>query len=225
MRCVYWPSISENDYEITIDGDQARHLIKVVRIKLNENILLNNGDGLGIIGKVIKLEKKSVAIEVINIKKELKSERSIALCVVKKEALELSIRQATELGLNKIFLLNSQYSQENSLKADRLEKIIVSAMEQSNNLFYPEIITSELSTFVSNKSEDVLLFTAQPSTLDRKKVHEKMIPLIGPEGGFSDDELNLLKSTVSNHIHLPTPILRASTAVPTCIGYLLGATS
>ena len=225
MRCVYWPSISETDYEITIDGDEARHLIKVVRIKLNENILLNNGDGLGVIGKVIKIEKKSVDIEVINIKKEIKIERSIALCMVKKEALELSIRQATELGVNKIFLLNSQYSQENSLKADRLEKIIVSAMEQSNNLFYPEIINSELSAFVSSNKEDVLLFTSQSSTVDKNKIHQKMIPLIGPEGGFSDDELNLFKGTVSNHIHLPTPILRASTAVPTCIGYLLGATS
>ena len=225
MRCVYWPNISETDHEITIDGDQARHLIKVVRIKLNENILLNNGDGLGVIGKVIKIEKKSVDIEVINVKKEIKNERSIALCMVKKEALELSIRQATELGVNKIFLLNSQYSQENSLKADRLEKIIVSAMEQSNNLFYPEIINAELSAFVSTNSEDVLLFTSQSSTVDSTKIHQKMIPLIGPEGGFSDDELNLFKGTVSNQIHLPTPILRASTAVPTCIGYLLGATS
>ena len=99
-----------------------------------------------------------------------------------KEALELSIRQATELGVNKIFLLNSQYSQENSLKADRLEKIIVSAMEQSNNLFYPEIIISELSTFVSNNSEDVLLFTSQSSTVDKNKIHQKMIPLIGLRG-------------------------------------------
>ena len=87
MRCVYWHDISETDHEITIDGDQARHLIKVVRIKLNENILLNNGRGLGITGKVLKIEKKSVAIEVINIKKELRNVRSIALCMVKKKLL------------------------------------------------------------------------------------------------------------------------------------------
>ena len=98
-------------------------------------------------------------------------------------------------------------------------------MEQSNNLFYPEIINSELSAFVSTNKEDILLFTSQSSTVDKNKIHQKMIPLIGPEGGFSDDELNLFKGTVSHHIHLPTPILRASTAVPTCIGYLLGATS
>ena len=87
-----WPNISETDYEITIDGDQARHLIKVVRIKLNENILLNNGDGLGVIGKVIKIEKKSVDIEVINIKKrDKKIERSIALCMVKKKLLSYQL--------------------------------------------------------------------------------------------------------------------------------------
>ena len=142
-----------------------------------------------------------------------------------KRSLELSIRQATELGVNKIFLLNSQYSQENSLKADRLEKIIVSGNGATKGSFYPEIIISELSTFVSNNSEDVLLFTSQSSTVDKKQIHQKMIPLIGPEGGFSDDELNLFKSTASHHIHLPTPILRADPAVPTCVGYLLGATS
>ena len=96
--------------------------------------------------------------------------------MVKKEALELSIRQATELGVNKIFLLNSQYSQENSLKADRLEKIIVSAMEQSNNLFYPEIINSELSAFVSTNKEDILLFTSQSSTVDKKQNTSKNDP-------------------------------------------------
>ena len=58
------------------------HLTKLYD-KLNENILLNNGRGLGITGKVLKIEKKSVAIEVINIKKELRNVRSIALCMVK----------------------------------------------------------------------------------------------------------------------------------------------
>ena len=62
-------------------------------------------------------------------------------------------------------------------------------------------------------------------SIKKSEIRKEMIPLIGPEGGFSNDEIELLNELVENHLHLPTPILRASTAVSTCMGYVLSANS
>jgi 16S rRNA (uracil1498-N3)-methyltransferase len=131
-----------------------------------------------------------------------------------------------EVGFQRIYLIRSQYSQSKVPDEDRLKSILVSALEQSNSAFLPEIMTSSWKDLPSAEYEEILLLDSQ--------THVAMAPsfeplgakllIVGPEGGFSLDELSVLHRLPHlKIINLPTPILRTPTAVAVGAGIILSS--
>lgn len=210
-----------------LKGDEAHHLLNVVRVELGEEILLLNGAGLMVRTKVSALAKRELTLDMTGSANAVrKFEMDLALGMPKKEALDLTLKQVVELGFRKIFLVRSQYSQTKVPEESRLKGILVSALEQSNAPFMPEIIESQWNEIPVSDYEEVVMLDSQTMTQKKMKPigEKKRLLVVGPEGGFSPAETDLLHGWPNMLVvNLPTPILRTPTAVAAGAGMLLGS--
>lgn len=224
VYCKFQNNFSEDIFRVT--GDSAHHLM-VARVRVKEKILLLNGKGVKILGEVLAASKNSIDIK-IHSKEEFKPEHllSLAIAMPKKDAFEDVLKIAVELGIMEIHPLVSDFSQYEYAPSERIERILESALVQSNNPFFPIIHDQKkLSDFLSTHCDELVFFNSlvsNPKTHTKKDIKKTI--LVGPEGGFSTEEVkNILKYPQILEVHLPTPILRAPTAVASSVGYLLAS--
>lgn len=225
MRAIYYPgSFNEKD-SVIISNESAHHLINVIRIKKNSEILLLGGKGSITTVLVLEVRKKEVVVEVLRVEKfRPKLDLDLGVGLVKKEALDLILKQACELGFNKIILLESEYSQRYKLNTERIQRLLISGVEQSNNPFLPKIEFKTLKELNWQEYGRVYFYSSYSNEVKMvEKISSPDLLLIGPEGGFSQDEENEIKK-ISNltTYKLETYIMRTSTAVGTCLGHYLG---
>jgi 16S rRNA (uracil1498-N3)-methyltransferase len=218
--------------EVEVTGPQANHLIKVARIKLQEDVLILNGKGLKAIGKVSILNKKDLTISITSSEREERKKTiiSVALGLTKKEAFELMIKEATEFGVEKIWSFNCEFGQNITLKEDRVSSLIESATIQSNN---PFLVTFESSSSFSDlesiiENYDLILYMTPKALGKRVRADElsnysKILLIVGPEGGLSNREEEKLKTWEKvQFFNFKTPILRSPTALAGGLGFLFG---
>lgn len=226
MRASFDKTLTIQD-QYQIKGDNAHHLLNVVRVELNEEILLLNGQGLGVKTKVTSVSKRELGLTKIeHFEYSRKLEMDLALGIPKKEALELSIKQAVELGFRRIYLIRSQYSQTKLPEADRLESLLISALEQSNAAFMPEMISGSWLEVPAGEYAEILMLDSQSKSAGNSslKSTDKRLLVVGPEGGFSPEETTFLHQWPKvKVVNLPTPILRTPTAVAAGAGIILGS--
>ena len=225
VRAIYYPFTKESDSKtILVTGESARHL-QVVRVRVNEEILVLNGEGLTASTKVGNISKSEIELIVESIALANPThEISLAIAMPKKEAFEDLLKMAIELGVRNIYPLSSEFSQYDYVANDRIERIIESALIQSNNPFSPKIHSQiNLNAFLEQIEMPLYFFNSKNDQSGKaEKISGAKTVLIGPEGGFSAGEVSqILKLPNAYSIHLPTPILRAPTAVASSIGYLL----
>lgn len=226
MRSTWLPTLEDQDV-YSIIGDQHHHLAHVIRIEAGEELLLLNGKGQAVKTIVESVSKKEVRAKKIELTNSVRAYRfDLALGMPKKEALELSLKQAVELGFRKIYLIRSAYSQMKPLDPERLNQILVSALEQSNAPFLPEVIYSNWEQISWSDYQEALMLDSQVGEGQKYDNFDSEIPkllIVGPEGGFSEEERTLIQSkTKVLGLKLPTPILRTPTAVAAGAGFLLG---
>ena len=223
MRAAWISDLTERE-SYSIAGDIHHHLVHVVRISVGDDLLLLNGLGLAIKTQVEAITKKAIILKHLE---TLESKRGISFDIVigvpKKEALELCLKEATEIGVRKIFLIRGDYSQVKVPEDDRILKILVSALEQSNSPFLPEVIVSEWETIPWNDYACKLLMDSQTlNPTQNKQTPDSTLLIIGPEGGFSPKELSYLHAREGLEVlKLPTPILRTPTALAVGAGIIL----
>jgi len=226
MRAVYLDHNFEQN-RIELSGEEAHHLLKVVRVKNGEEILGLNGKGT--IAKLVVTEigKKNI-IFIVTSTNLLSRARHFDLAIgkTKKEAMDLVLKQAVELGIGKVYILETQYSQRYQINHERIRRILISAMEQSNNPYMPEILEADLNSLLTENYDSFSLFSLREAQNDNNLTEnsiEKSLIFIGPEGGFSsEEEEQILNTEITSAIHIPTNIMRAPTAVSCAVGYLLG---
>jgi 16S rRNA (uracil1498-N3)-methyltransferase len=224
MRAAWIPELLPQDSYI-LTGDIFHHLVNVTRLTHGDELLLLNGKGLSIKTKVDKIMKKELHLSHLEMDQKQRTEKlDIVLGVPKKEALELCLKQATEIGVNRVFLIKGDYSQIKIPEFERIQKLLVSALEQSNSAFLPEVIESSWQDLPWQNYQNKILLDSQ--TRDSKdRSNAKSIPvllLIGPEGGFSAQELTYLHEIQGLEVlRLPTPILRTPTALAVGAGMVL----
>lgn len=224
MRALYLEKLPSGDH-CELQGDVLHHLTQVVRIKADDELLLLDGKGNKIFGKVEAVSKKTLMLAITH-RETLTQESTydLALVVPKKDALELCLKEATELGFATIYLVRGDYSQMKIPDHDRIKNLLVSALEQSNSAFLPQIQEVSLSGISWNEYQKVLWLDSQSSISEESSVtgSGKDILLVGPEAGFSPDERSyLLEVKNLERVHLPTPIMRTPTAVAAGAGLLL----
>jgi 16S rRNA (uracil1498-N3)-methyltransferase len=221
MRAVYLNNTFEE--QVLIDGDKFHHFKNVLRLKVDTTILALSGNGESREYIVSQIDKKSLIIKSTSPIQTHKRKHQINLAIacVKKEALDLSVRMATELGYNSITILETEHSQNYKINIDRINTIIESSMEQSNSSFRPLLKFDTFDNFI--KENKKIIYLSMKNT-NHKTVDnfENYSILIGPEAGFTTEEDQLVCQNIETvSINLNTNILRAQTAVAAGLGYVL----
>ena len=223
-----------NDKKITLDGDQAKYLGKVLRARVGDTFTIFNGSGFEWPATITKISKTNIIIVLgIGIKPNTESPLKIHLIqgISRSERMDFVIQKATELGVNSItpvltdFSVVKLNSERASKRKDHWQKIANSACEQSGRTCQPSINIPE--SLEKHLSKPILfgtkiIFTPQA----KKKLDQINAPkddicmLIGPEGGFSEKEYNLAKDVGFHSASLGPRILRTETASISAISIL-----
>lgn len=225
MRAHFIADLTVQD-EYSLTGDSLHHLVNVVRIEMDEELLLLNGKGLSVVTRVSEHTKRLLTLKYLSsIEKARIEQLDIVLGMPKKEALELSLKQSVELGVGKVLLVKSAYSQIKFPEEERLQSLLVSALEQSNAAYLPQVMKAEWSTIAWDKYKTIVLMDSQTdkSELLPKEVglEAPVLLVVGPEGGFSTEERDHLHGLARVKIlKLPTPIMRTPTALAAGVGIL-----
>ena len=190
-----------------------------MRIKVGEVFSLFNSSGEWE-AKILTLSKSIVEF---NITKQLRQKESakelwLAFSPIRSNYFNFMIQKATELGVTKFIPIIFDRTIVRKINKERLEKVIIEAVEQSNRINVPSIEDPQsLKDFLSNKKMD-LIFTdlnSQNKKLDLEKLTSNPIcVIIGPEGDFSEEErgkILIFKSV--QPIKINENILRSETAV------------
>lgn len=214
--------ISQDSYSLT--GEILHHLVNVIRIEKDEELLLLNGKGLVVRTVVTEVSKRVLTLKKLSEKKsEPKFHMDLVIGIPKKDALELSLKEAVELGFGKIYLVRAGFSQNRIPEKERIKSLLVSALEQSNSTFLPEVVEANWETVPWNDYGTVLLLDSQSGKESNSRaISDKNLLIVGPEGGFSPEELEFLREKKNlESLLLPTPIMRTPTAIAAGAGVLL----
>ncbi|MCP4913827.1 MAG: RsmE family RNA methyltransferase [Oligoflexia bacterium] len=226
MRAVFLKDI-ELFETLELKDEKFHHLIKVLRIKKNYKVLVLNGLGQSRLYEVKEVLKKSCIIQsqedIDN--RERKHTPDVMICSPKKEYSENMIRTCVEVGVNKVLFAMSEYSQWHYEESARLDQILSSSMEQSNNHYLPKLINiGNIKEYDFSGYKRVLIFSSQTNKCEPigpVELEDTLI-VIGPEAGFSDEENRLFEALDNKMlINLPVNIMKAVTALPVALGYIL----
>ncbi len=232
MRAFYIEQLSDysEGQEVSIEDEAFQH-IKVVRLKPSEIVKFLDGKGNQAHAKLISIEKKRAIFKLSDLSKSVKLPSwDLAIGLVKKDAFDLCLKMATELGVGRIYPLLTSFSQRYELNQDRAQRLLIQALEQSNSLWMPSLeLPIEFNDFCLNhvdkndKYSSYICMGMSSSVLPSKleTIEGLSLGFVGPEGGFSEEEehkISLIPG--SRSIHLPTPILRAPTAIASLAGVI-----
>ncbi len=225
MPGFYVPELTTADKLIQISGSEFHHLVHVRRLQSGDKITITNGNGL-LASAIIKvISKKTAEIEIIEIEKILQSMSRIAVAfsLLKSKNDQLIIEKLTELGVKEFFPIITERSvRKTSVNtAEKFEKTAIAAIKQCDNAYLPVIhepldLKSAI-TIIKNAgfTPVVALETGNRKSLSSIIKHlDKADPclIIGPEGGFSSEEIQLFEAENLASVTLGNHILRAETA-------------
>ena len=243
MNRFYHPDTISAHSEINLSEDASKHLVKSLRLKPSDKIILFNGDGFDYHGEVSDIDKKNVKIAV-NEKKHNASEAvidiSILQSVTSRDKLDFIFQKNTELGIKNFYLINTervnfkipQSKTENRI--EHLKKVVISACEQSGRSKIPTVhetilglnkLTNEddhSCKLILNPFTDYSLSNLRNNDLINKKSFQI---LIGPEGGFSEAEIKVAENAGFKSLSLGKRVLRTETASLSIASAILALTN
>ena len=224
IRLFHPENITENTTGL-LSKEHTHYVANVMRMKRGSKINFFNKEGEWL-SEIIFLDRDRVEVKFLNKTKESSklSNIELAICLVKKNPMEIILQKATELGVSRITPIISERTEVKELNYERAKKIVIEATEQSNQLNPPELSkVIKLKDFLEKlDDESKFLFADVNSQNNLQKKDVKgdtlKIILIGPEGDFSPSEREfILAKTNANSISISKNILRSDTAVISAI--------
>jgi len=223
IRLYHPENILENSTSL-LSKEHTHYLVNVMRAKRGRNVNFFNKSGEWL-SEIVFLEKDRVEVKFLSKVKENTNTLNIelAICLVKKSAMEIILQKATELGIKKIIPIISERTEVKEINFERATKIVIEATEQSNQLEPPEISEIlKLKDFLNINTNKKIFFADINSdyNLEKKdfKEGESATVLVGPEGDFSPAERELiLNGSTTVPFSLSKNILRTDTAVISAI--------
>ncbi len=224
MNIFYAPPQQITDQSIELRDQEAHHASHVLRYKTGDEIVVVDGIGNRYEGTITEITKKKVDISIIKrtVIEEYNSTGRrlvLALGIIKnRQRLEFAVEKAVELGASTLVLFNSRYTEKAKIRLDRLEGIVISAMKQSMHATLPELRYEKSLKDVLESYQDHRILMAHEKTggkagLPDMAKNENYLLLVGPEGGFSDKEVDMVKQHQGETVSLGRFRLRAETAV------------
>ncbi len=207
---------------ILLNRDQANYLFNVMRLSVGAFVSVFNGtDGEWQAEVVEATKRKGIMIARTQSRPQLNPpDLWLLFAPIKKARTDFIVEKATEMGASRICPVNTDYTNSDRIRQDRLQAHAVEAAEQCGGTFVPPVdelakLSAILDTWPADRHllfcDETKVGEAVANLADQR--HDKWAILIGPEGGFSDEEAVRLRALdFVSSISLGPRILRADTA-------------
>ena len=229
MARFYVPQPQIEKGVLKVEGEEVKHIRKVLRLKAGDEITVFDGLGKEFEGTIVEEGLSSVVIRIQNVyssKRDSPLEVTLAQSLLKGEKMDYLIQKATELGIQEIIPFLSSRSVPLLEKPRRLkrhhrwERIAIEASKQCGRGVVPKIESlqdySDMLRMASPNTLRLILWEREgiklKEILERSKERKKIFFIIGPEGGFSQGEVEEAKRAEFIPVTLGRRILRAETA-------------
>ncbi|AQQ08908.1 Ribosomal RNA small subunit methyltransferase E [Sedimentisphaera cyanobacteriorum] len=228
MSLFYAENISP---ETVLDKSEARHLA-AFRIKEGDQIQIFDGKGTSALAIVKEITKTIAKLEILNTKKFTPRQNgkiTLIVSIAKGQRFDWLISKAAELGADCIMPALFERTVKTASGKNLLEryrKLSISACKQSGNLFLPRIYPPDRFEEHLKQLSDSVFLSASLSDNARSLVEIDLdisanyAVFIGPEGGFTTREEQILKDSGAENISLTSTTLRTETAAVCCCSYL-----
>ena len=221
MQLFYNPNIDETTEYFSFDKEESKHIIKVLRKKDTDILFVTNGSGLLFKTEITLASDNKCTVKILSFEKAEPSKFHLHLAVAPtkmNDRFEWFLEKATEIGIHEITPIICDRSERKVVNNDRFDKILLTAMKQSNVLFLPKLNNATtLKEFLKRKNEGLQLIahceeTEKKSLKSILKPNENVTLLIGPEGDFSEKEIALALENKYIPVSLGNTRLRTETA-------------
>ena len=218
-------NISKNCF--TLDAEETHHVLNVLRLQVDDEIWLLDGVGIAYRG-IIKNNGQEVSGEIIAESpgfSEPKVKMHLAVGLIKKDRFEWLLEKAVECGALSITPLLLDRCLKKTLNLERSQKIVRTAAKQCGRSLFPKLNEpTSLDNYLNDKSDLTVCLQSEGetslTTWQREKSPNKVSVLIGPEGDFSDNEMNVIRDNNINIVSLGNRRLRTETAAITALNII-----
>jgi len=208
--------------EVVLDEDTSKHIVQVLRMQNGEQLQLTNGKGDLFTAEITDNNRKKCSVKILQTTnhKSQTTNITIAISLIKNSSrFEWFLEKATEIGVTEIIPLICERTEKTAFKFDRMKSILVSAMLQSQQCRLPVLHEpakfNQLISTVTHQQK----FIAHCIEGEKRNLTDlvnsnlsSQIILIGPEGDFTKDEIDLALQNHFNAVALGETRLRTETA-------------
>lgn len=219
-RYFYVPEVLP---QMELPSEEAAHCIRVLRLKEGDTVTLTDGKGCFYDAVISEISGKHCYVTVCCVRPQpplWKGSITIAYAPTKlMERNEWFIEKAVEIGVDRVVFIKSDYSERDTIRMDRVERIAVAAMKQSHKARLPQLVDmTPFNRFISTQSENSDKFIAHCGEGERIHLADLVttghdsVTLIGPEGDFSPSEVQIAIDAGFQPVSLGLSRLRTETA-------------
>jgi len=206
---------------ILTDKEVIHQIVKVLKLKIGEQLAFCDGQNREVICILESIDKKELTLKVIEYKELPQKDRQtiLYLAILKRENFELAVQKSAEIGVDKLVPIITDKTVKTGINLERLNKISKEACELSGRgtMMSVEPVIKFSESIKQAKENDVNLFFAPGGkefvpnqTIDNKA--QKVGLFIGPEGGWSDGEILIAKEKSFQIVGIGKNVLRGETA-------------
>lgn len=220
----YAPPSAIHDRRVVLPDGEARHVRSVLRGREGDEIVVVDGEGGWYRVEITHVAPEQVVGQIVDARRDVREPDihvTVGLGILKnRNRFETFVEKAVELGVRRIVPLVTEHSERDAIRRDRLQNIMIAALKQCRRSRLPTLDPVRgLNGVVSEETPDRAVIchggdTAGPlgSALDDLPSQAHVLLLVGPEGGFSDDEVQRAREAGYIPVSLGSRRLRAETA-------------
>jgi 16S rRNA (uracil1498-N3)-methyltransferase len=207
MQLFYNPDITENTEQFTFNREESKHIVKVLRKHIGDILHITNGKGWLFTAKIMVPNINKCTAQITSKTLQPKRNYSLHLAVAPtkmNDRYEWFLEKATEIGIDSITPVICDHSERKTIKPERFERILQSAMKQSLSCYLPKINKAiAFHDFINNDFNGDLFIahceeTHKTALKQQLQAKTNTTVLIGPEGDFSTKEIT--KALANNFI-------------------------
>lgn len=222
MQLFFHPQINQQQTELIFPRDESKHIVKVLRKRVGDELHITNGKGELFETKITQADQNKCRVEIVGVTKEAPPSVSLHMLVAPtkmNDRYEWFLEKATEIGVQEITPVICDHSERSIIKEERFQRVLQSALKQSLHTYLPCLHKQQdIREIIDTPFQGQKFIAHCEAGMERKQLGTKLKKgvdtriLIGPEGDFSKEEIDLALKSGWIPVSLGNSRLRTETA-------------
>lgn len=211
-RVIFFRKDFSFQNEINLLKNETEHLRSLRVYKEDKTVEFRDGNGKYFLYEILSDQKEGMLIDSGSAEDDFPF-IPVATAIPKGNRLDWLVQKGTETGISHFYFIHFKRSVRKDMNLERLEKIVQEAASQSDRMFLPVVTCfGSLKEFMETFKDQIIILHPGKERIKNTRMIRDMIPVIGPEGGLDDSELNLIKDHNLPVTSLGNQVLRIETA-------------